>query len=75
MEIYALLLKVQNSMPNRMLLPAQDAVHFEDVPGRTKDLPYVYFHHWGVIESTPRCEFRGFAWRTKGSGRELHSHK
>ena len=59
MELYALLLKSQDTMPNRMFLPAQDVVHFEDVLGRTKDLPYAYFDHWGVFESMLRCEFRG----------------
>ena len=59
MEIYAFLLKIQKKMPNRMLLPAQDVVHFEDVLGRTKDLPYAYFHHWDVFESMLRSEFRG----------------
>ena len=59
MDIYALLLKIQASMPQRIESPSQDAIHFQDVLGRTKDLPYIYFHHWTVFEAMLRCDFEG----------------
>ena len=59
MEIGALLLKIQASISNRILFPILDALHFEDVLGRTKDLPYTYFRHWDVFESMLRCKFKG----------------
>ena len=62
-EIYALLLKVQSSMPKQ--LDNGDQIHFEDVLGRTKTLPYEYFRHWEVFESMLRCDFRGFPGEAK----------
>ena len=63
MEIYALLLRIQSSMPKQ--LNNGDQIHFEDVLGRTKTLPYEYFRHWEVFESMLRCEFRGFPGEAK----------
>ena len=57
LEIYALLLKIQSSMPKQLV--HGDQFHFEDVLGRTKALPYEYFRHWDVFESMLRCEFKG----------------
>ena len=62
-EIYALLLRIQSSMPKQ--LNNGDQFHFEDVLGRTKNLPYEYFRHWEVFESMLRCEFRGFPGEAK----------
>ena len=62
-EIYALLLRIQSSMPKQ--LNNGDQIHFEDVLGRTKTLPYEYFRHWEVFESMLRCEFRGFPGEAK----------
>ena len=62
-EIYALLLRVQSSMPKQ--LDNGDQFHFEDVLGRTKTLPYEYFRHWEVFESMLRCEFKGFPGEAK----------
>ena len=59
MDIYALLLRIQASIPQGMPISQQDSIHFEDVLGRTKDLPYEYFHHWPIFESRLHCEFRG----------------
>ena len=58
MEIYALLLKIQTSIPHGMFPSRQDSVHFEDVLGRKKLLPYDYFRHWDVFDSMLRCEFK-----------------
>ena len=57
-EIYALLLKIQTSIPQGMFLSRQDSVHFEDVLGRKKFLPYDYFRHWDAFDSMLRCEFK-----------------
>lgn len=65
MEIYALLLKIQSSMPKQ--LNEGDKIHFEDVLGRTKTLPYEYFRHWEVFESMLRCEFKGIPGEEKVS--------
>ena len=43
MEIYALLLNLQSTMPKR--LDNGDKIYFEDVLGRTNTLPYEYFRH------------------------------
>ena len=59
MEIYALLLKIQTSMPQGIFPSRQDSVHFEDVLGRKKLPPYDYFRHWDVFDSMLRCEFKG----------------
>lgn len=59
MEMYALLLKIQTSIPQGMFLSRQDSIHFEDVLGRKKLLPYDYFRHWDVFDSMLRCEFKG----------------
>ena len=59
LEIYALLLRIQTSIPRVMFLSRQDSVHFEDVLGRKKLLPYDYFRHWDVFNSMLRCEFKG----------------
>ena len=58
MEIYALLLKIQTSIPQGIFASRQDSVHFEDVLGRKKLLPYDYFRHWDVFDSMLRCEFK-----------------
>ena len=68
MEIYALLLKMQTSMPQRMYLSRQNSVHFEDVLGRKKLLPYDYFRHWDVFDSMLRCEFKGLPGEQKVIG-------
>ena len=68
MEIYALLLKMQTSMPQRMYLSRQESVHFEDVLGRKKLLPYDYFRHWDVFDSMLRCEFKGLPGEQKVIG-------
>ena len=57
MEIYALLLRMQSIMPQGV--GNGDKIYFVDVLGRTKALPYEYFHHWEVFESMLRCEFKG----------------
>jgi len=59
MEIYALLLKIQANIPNRLLIQHQDSIFFVDVLGRNKALPYEYFRHWDVFESMLRCDFKG----------------
>jgi len=58
-EIYALLLKIQANIPNRLLIQHQDSIFFVDVLGRNKALPYEYFRHWDVFESMLRCDFKG----------------
>ena len=68
MEIYALLLKMQTSIPQCMFPSRQDSVHFEDVLGRKKLLPYDYFRHWDVFDSMLRCEFKGFPGEQKVIG-------
>ena len=45
MEIYGLLLKLQASIPNRMLPSFQDTILFEDVLSRTFHLPNTSFRH------------------------------
>ena len=67
-EIYALLLKIQTSIPRGMLLSQQDSIHFEDVLGRKKLLPYDYFRHWDVFDSMLRCEFKGLPGEEKVTG-------
>ena len=59
MEMYALLLQIQTSIPQGMFFSQQDSIHFEDVLGRKKLLPYEYFRHWDVFDSMLRCEFKG----------------
>ncbi len=68
MEIYALLLRIQTSIPQGMFLSRQDSVHFEDVLGRKKFLPYDYFRHWDVFDSMLRCEFKGLPGEQKVIG-------
>ena len=68
MEIYALLLKIQTSIPKDMFLSRQDSIHFEDVLGRKKLLPYGYFRHWDVFESMLRCEFKDLPGEQKVRG-------
>lgn len=46
---YALLLKIQQEMPKQVA--NSDTIYFEDVLGRTENLPYVYFKHWEVFQS------------------------
>ena len=67
-EIYALLLKIQTSIPQGMFLSRQDSVHFEDVLGRKKLLPYDYFRHWDVFDSMLRCEFKDLPGEQKVAG-------
>ena len=67
-EIYALLRKMQTSMPQGIFPSRQDSVHFEDVLGRNKLLPYDYFRHWDVFDSMLRCEFRGLPGEQKVIG-------
>ena len=67
-EFYALLLKIQTSIPQGMFLSRQDSVHFEDVLGRKKLLPYHYFRHWDVFESMLRCEFKDLPGEQKVRG-------
>ena len=67
-EIYALLLKLQTSIPQGILPSRQDSVHFEDVLGRKKLLPYDYFRHWDVFDSMLRCEFKGLPGEQKVIG-------
>ena len=68
MEIYALLLKIQASIPQGMFISRQDSVHFEDVLGRKRDLAYDSFRHWDVFETMLRCEFEGFPGEEKVRG-------
>ena len=68
MEIYALLLKIQASIPQGMFISRQDSVHFEDVLGRKRDLAYDSFRHWDVFETMLRCEFKGFPGEEKVRG-------
>ena len=58
-EMYALLLRIQTSIPKGMFMSQQDSVHFEDVLGRKRLLPHDYFRHWDVFDSMLRCEFKG----------------
>ena len=67
-EIYALLLKIQTSIPQGMFSSQQDSIHFEDVLGRKKLLPYDYFRHWDVFDSMLRCEFKGLPGEQKVTG-------
>ena len=57
LEIYALLLKIQQSLPPR--LTQSDSIQFEDVLGRTENLPYAYFSHWPIFEAMLQCRFKG----------------
>ena len=68
MKIYALLLKIQTSIPQGMFLSQQDSVHFEDVLGRERLLRYEYFRHWDVFESMLRCEFKDLPGEQKVRG-------
>ena len=68
MKIYALLLKIQTSIPQGMFLSQQDSVHFEDVLGRKKLLPYDYFRHWDVFDAMLRCEFKDLPGEQKVRG-------
>ncbi len=54
---YALLLKIQQEMPKQVA--NSDTIYFEDVLGRTENLPYVYFKHWEVLQSMIECHFKG----------------
>ena len=65
MEIYTLLLKIQTSIAQGMFASRQDSIHFEDVLGRNKYLPYNCFRHWDVFESMLRCEFKGLPEESK----------
>ena len=65
MEIYALLVKIQASIPSCILFPIWDTLYFEDVLGRTKDLPYTYVRYWDVFELILRCEFKGLPGESK----------
>jgi len=53
---YALLLKIQQEMPKQVA--NSDTIYFEDVLGRTENLPYVYFRHWEVFRSMLNCHFK-----------------
>lgn len=59
MEIFSILTKLQADMPKGTKHSEEDSIIFEDVLGRTKNLPYIYFRYWGVFESMLRCEFQG----------------
>ena len=59
MEIFALLRKLQASMPNVVTVSEVNSIKFEDVLGRTKHLPYDCFRQWEVFGSMLRCEFKG----------------
>ena len=56
LEIYALLLKIQQEMPKQ--LADSDSIYFEDELGRGKNLPYAYFCHWEIFEAMLRCHFK-----------------
>ena len=71
MKIYALLLKIQMSIPQGMFLSQQDSVHFEDVLGRKKLLPYDCFRHWDVFDAMLRCEFKNLPGEQKVTRRRL----
>ena len=67
-EIYALLLKIQTSIAQDIFPSRQYRVHFKDVLGRKKLLPYDYFRHWDIFNSMLRCKFKGLPGEQKVIG-------
>ena len=48
LEIYALLMQIQEHIPRGPSQVLSESIRFEDVLGRVRSLPYEYFRHWQV---------------------------
>jgi hypothetical protein len=60
LEMYAMLRSIQNSLLRSPTFNPADTFQFEDVLGRSKNLPYEYFRHIDVFRAFLQTEFRGF---------------
>jgi hypothetical protein len=59
LEMYAMLRSIQNSLSRSPTFNPADTFRFEDVLGRSKNLPYEYFRHIDVFRAFLETEFRG----------------
>ena len=48
LEIYAVLMQIQDHIPRGPLQVLSESIRFEDALGRVRSLPYEYFRHWQV---------------------------
>ena len=58
LEIHALLLRLQEQMPQTLRMPTNTLFYFQDVLGRIHELPYDWFRHWEIFAAMLKHVFR-----------------
>ncbi|KAI9783622.1 MAG: hypothetical protein M1816_001213 [Peltula sp. TS41687] len=71
-QMYNLLLQIQQRISASPTTTLQSNIKFEDVLGRTRELPYEYFRHWEPFEGFLRAEFKGIPGESKVLDGQYH---
>ena len=59
LETHALLLRLQEQIPQRLRMPTHTLFYFQDVLGREHELPYDWFKHWDIFAAMLKHTFKG----------------
>lgn len=59
LETHALLLRLQEQIPQSLKMPTQTLFYFQDVLGQEHELPYDWFKHWDIFVAMLKYTFIG----------------
>jgi hypothetical protein len=59
LETHALVLRLQEQIPQSLRMPIHTLFYFQDVLGREHELPYDWFKHWDIFAAMLKHTFRG----------------
>ena len=59
LETHALVLRLQEQIPQSPRMPTRTLFYFQDVLGREHELPYDWFKHWDIFAAMLKHTFKG----------------